>query len=111
MTLFVVFTVIATSRKTKGKFSIEGRSLLITAAGLAPSAVQALFSVNEGEKKAEIVGINLDSAVGDKPQEKCAPERKTPSQDSPLRWAALIVYLGVTVPILLAVIIMVALPQ
>ncbi|XP_064386731.1 uncharacterized protein LOC135335239 isoform X1 [Halichondria panicea] len=96
VTLFVVFTVIATSRKTKG---------------LAPSAVQALFSVNEGEKKAEIVGINLDSAVGDKPQEKCAPERKTPSQDSPLRWAALIVYLGVTVPILLAVIIMVALPQ
>ncbi len=84
---------------------------LITAAGLAPSAVQALFSVNEGEKKAEIVGINLDSAVGDKPQEKSAPERKTPSQDSPLRWAALNVYLGVTVPILLAVIIMVALPQ
>ncbi len=77
-------------------------------AGLAPSAVQTLLTA---KKKATPVGINLDYAVGDKPQEKSALEGKTPSQDAPLRWAALIVYLGVTVPILLAVIIMVALPQ
>ncbi len=79
------------------------------AAGLAPSAVQALFPANEAQKKNEPVGINLDSAVGDK--EKSAPKRKTPSQDAPLRWGALIVYLGVTVPILIAVIVMVALPS
>ena len=38
------------------------------------------------------------------------PERKTPSKDSPLRWGVFIVYLVVTVPMLLAVIVMVAFP-
>ncbi len=38
------------------------------------------------------------------------PERKTPSKDSALRWGAFIVYLVVTVPMLLAVIVMVAFP-
>lgn len=84
-------------------------NLFCVNAGLAPSAVQALLRSDEGEKKPEPVGISLDSAVTDT-QEKTAPKRKTPSKDAPLRWAALVLYLAVTVPILLAVIVMIALP-
>ncbi len=79
-------------------------------AGLAPSAVQALLPADEGEKKAEPVGINLDSAVKGT-LEKTASTRKIPSKDAHLRWGALALYLAVTVPILFAVIVMIALPQ
>lgn len=83
-----------------------------TISGLAPSAVQAILPAGESKIKAEPAGISLDSAVADKPQtEKSAPERKPPSKDAPLRWSALAVYLAITVPILLAIIVMVALPQ
>ena len=79
--------------------------------GLAPSAVQSLLPADQNEKKPEPSGINLDSAIGDKPPEKPAPQKKPLSKDAPIRWVALVVYLAVTVPALVAVIVMVALPE
>ncbi|XP_064386736.1 putative ferric-chelate reductase 1 isoform X3 [Halichondria panicea] len=56
---------------------------------------QAMEMTSPGDKEKEVEG---------------EPERKTPSKDSPLRWGAFIVYVGVSVPMLLAVIVMVAFP-
>ncbi len=50
------------------------------------------------------------SGVGTKASEEEKPKRKTPSKDSPLRWTALTVYLVATVPIMIAIIVMIVLP-
>ncbi len=62
----------------------------------------------DGDKGKE---IEMTSGLGDSGKDQDEkPERKPPSKDAPFRWAAIFVYLGVTIPLMLAVIVMIALP-
>ena len=61
------------------------------------------------EKKSVAVEMSSPGEEA-KPEKEETPKRKPPSKDAPLRWGFLAVYLVVTVPIMIAVIVMVALP-
>ncbi len=53
----------------------------------------------------------MKSGVGEGAEkEEETPERKLPSKDASLRWGVVSVYLIVTVPLMFAIIVMVALP-
>ena len=77
---------------------------------LAPSLIKPLISSPElSEEKVQMSHLDLDSAktqekekTDDTEEEK--PKKKTPSKDSPIRWASFIIYIALSTPLMVALI-------
>lgn len=79
-------------------------------AKLAPSLVKPFIGGGSGpEKDPNQQGVEL-AVPGQKPSGAASdkPARKPPSHDAPLRWAAVAVFGGITVPIMIALIVLIA---
>ena len=74
---------------------------------LAPAVVKPIFSIICGDSSPpETIEM---TQVGDKPSKPDGPPpKKSPAPDSPIRWIALGVFLGVMIPLIVAVIVMIA---
>ena len=72
---------------------------------LAPSLTKALIRNPSGNQEVEL------AAPGQKPADPPEDQRKPPSRDAPIRWIAFVVFAAVTIPMMFALIVLVALPQ
>ncbi len=80
-------------------------------AKLSPSLIKTLVSGGgKGSSSEKNQGVEL-AVLGEKPAEPGADEPKLPSRDSPLRWAGLVVFAAVSIPLLLTIIILIGIPQ
>jgi hypothetical protein len=74
---------------------------------LAPSVIKPLISSPElSEEKVQMSHLDPDSPKskeksGDTAEEK---PKKTPSKDSPIRWASFVVYVALSTPLMVALI-------
>ena len=83
-------------------------------AKLAPSLVKPLVGSGSGGAKSAGAsggndaygGVEL-TVPGQKPPEPAADKRKEPSNDAPLRWVAAAVFAVVTIPVMIALIVLV----
>ena len=62
------------------------------------------------KKDKDFSSIEMTATGSEEDPEDKGADHKPPSKDAPLRWGFLAIYLVVTVPIFIAVIVMVALP-
>jgi hypothetical protein len=79
---------------------------------LAPSLTKGLIRDRSDQSdKNHTQEVELQIPGGQPVAPPPEKERKPPSQDAPIRWAVFIVFGAVTIPSMLVVIILVALPQ
>ncbi|XP_064386733.1 uncharacterized protein LOC135335239 isoform X2 [Halichondria panicea] len=107
--LFVAWCVFEVTLVVVGYITFSVCACYTNDTSCAPSAVQPLISSSNDKDKYDEIEMT-SSGVGTKASEEEKPKRKTPSKDSPLRWTALTVYLVATVPIMIAIIVMIVLP-
>ena len=82
--------------------------LSVSGTKLAPAVMKPLFNQVYGSgDSSPPQGVEL-KAPGEPEKPTGPPPRKPPSKDAPIRWMALGLFLGIMVPLILAVIIMIA---
>ena len=74
---------------------------------LAPSLLKPMLSAPPSKPNEVELNVKGDPAPA---SNNDPPPRKPPSKDAPVRWAALGIFLGVMIPLMLTIIVLVALP-
>ena len=77
-------------------------------AKLAPSVLKPLIGQGNGSGKDGAQGGVELAVPGQKPDKPAEDKPKVPSQDSPLRWVGFAVFGGITIPVMIVLIILVA---
>lgn len=96
-------------------FSLIIVNLISDRKNLAPSLIKPLISSPElSEEKVQMSHLDPDSPITQEKEEKAddteedKPKKKTPSKDSPIRWASFIIYIVLSTPLMVALIGLVA---